>query len=674
MAGNVKGITIEFDGNTTKLDKALKDVKGSTKDIDRELNDVNKALKFNPTSVDLWRQKQDLLRQKITQTEKNLQNLRNAQQQLDNKHVDKNSEEYRKLQRAIIETESKLKTFKGQLQAIGSVKLQAVGAQMKSIGGKITAAGQSLRTASRYATAFTAAIGAMTYKAGKWADDINTMSKVYHISTEQLQLYGAAAKLVDVDVETIAKSHTKLAKNMSNAAQGSEKQVEAFKQLGINIKNSDGSLRSADDVFNDVVSSLGKMENETERDALAMTLMGKSATELNPLIEDGGETYKKVSETMKKYGLDFIDQKTLDDANKFNDAVDTIKAVGTVALQQLGTAMAGYLAPAMEQVVGFFGQIANWLSNLDPQILTIVTLISAGLAVLSPLLIVIGTLVSSIGSIVAGLGSLSGAFAVITGPIGMIVAAVAALVAAFVFAYNKSTQFRLAVDQIFNVIKAAFIPVIDSAKAMLKTLWDTLIDVGMTIATQLAPVLKMLMPVIKALATFMAGRLKTSFNMIAAVVKVVGAVIKSLATIVSTVVTTVGSKIASLKSKFESVANAFKKMFGGGVKAPHVPLPHFSISPAGWKIGDLLKGKIPSLSVKWYAQGGIFNGPTLAGIGEAGPEAVVPLDKFWDRLSELQGGIVINVYGADGQSVNDLAEAVKQKLIETEKRRRLAWQ
>ena len=674
MAGNVKGITIEFDGNTTKLDKALKDVKGSTKDIDRELKDVNKALKFNPTSVDLWRQKQDLLRQKITQTEKNLQNLRNAQQQLDNKHVDKNSEEYRKLQRAIIETESKLKTFKGQLQAIGSVKLQAVGAQMKSIGGKITAAGQSLRTASRYATAFTAAIGAMTYKAGEWADDINTMSKVYHISTEQLQLYGAAAKLVDVDVETIAKSHTKLAKNMSNAAQGSEKQVEAFKQLGINIKNSDGSLRSADDVFNDVVSSLGKMENETERDALAMTLMGKSATELNPLIEDGGETYKKVSETMKKYGLDFIDQKTLDDANKFNDAVDTIKAVGTVALQQLGTAMAGYLAPAMEKVVGFFGQIANWLSKLDPQILTIVTLISAGLAVLSPLLIVIGTLVSSIGSIVAGLGSLSGAFAVITGPIGLIVAAVAALVAAFALAYNKSAEFRAVVNEIVGVVASAFKPVIQSAVSMVKELWAAIVDTATTIATQLAPVLKMLMPVIKALATFMAGRLKTTFAIITTAVKILATTIKSLATIVSTVVTTVGSKIASLKSKFDSVANAFKKMFGGGVKAPHVPLPHFSISPAGWKIGDLLKGKIPSLSVKWYAQGGIFNGPTLAGIGEAGPEAVVPLDKFWDRLSELQGGIVINVYGADGQSVNDLAEAVKQKLIETEKRRRLAWQ
>lgn len=56
MAGNIKGITIEFQGDTTDLDKALRKVQNSTKDIDSELKNVNKALKFNPTNVDLWRQ------------------------------------------------------------------------------------------------------------------------------------------------------------------------------------------------------------------------------------------------------------------------------------------------------------------------------------------------------------------------------------------------------------------------------------------------------------------------------------------------------------------------------------------------------------------------------------------------------------------------------------------
>lgn len=672
MAGNVKGITIEFDGNTTKLDKSLKEVKNSTKDIDKELQDVNRDLRFSPTSVDLWRQKQDLLKQKIAQTETNLKALRDAQKQMDDKKVSKNSEEYRKLQRAIIEAESKLKTFKGQLRSLGSPKLQALGAQMKSVGGKITAAGQSMRTVSRYAAAFTAAIGALTYKSGKLADDLNTMSKIYHINTKQLQLYGAAADLVDVEVETIAKSHTKLAKNMANAQDGSKKQAEAFKKLGVEITNSDGSLRSADDVFNDTIAALGSMENETERDALAMTLMGKSAAELNPLIEDGGETYKNVSETMKKYGLDFIDQETLDNANKFNDQLDTIKAIGALAFQQLGMAMAGYLAPAMEKITGLFGQLANWLSKLDPQILTMVTLISGGLAVLSPLLIFIGMLVSSLGTITTALGSMGGVVTAMLGPVGLIVAAVAALVAGFALAYKESEEFRSAIGEIASMLVSTFTPVFKMAVSTVKQLWATIVNTAKSVGETLAPALKTMMPVLKMVATIMAGRLKAAFTVITVAVKLLSAAIKGIAIVFAGVVQKVANLATSIKAKFDSVAKAFKRMFSGGIKAPHVPLPHFSISPKGWKVGDLLKGKIPSLSVNWYAKGGIFNSPSLIGVGEAGSEAVVPLDKLWNAIAEINGGVVINVNGAGDPYA--VAQEVQRILIEQTKRRRLAWQ
>lgn len=57
MAGNIKGITIEFRGETTKLDKAIKDINKNARNLDRELKNVDTALKFNPTNVDLWRQK-----------------------------------------------------------------------------------------------------------------------------------------------------------------------------------------------------------------------------------------------------------------------------------------------------------------------------------------------------------------------------------------------------------------------------------------------------------------------------------------------------------------------------------------------------------------------------------------------------------------------------------------
>ena len=198
MAGNIKGITIEFQGDTTKLDKALRHIKNSTKDIDSELKQVNKALKFNPTSVELWRQKQDLLRQKIKETEDNLKELKNIQAQMDASGVDKNSEAYRRVSREIIEAESKLKTFNNELRKVGQVNLRAMSEQFKAMGNKLTSAGQAMRGISTAAAAATAAIGALTVKSAQWADDISTMSKRYRIGTKDLQMYSAAAELVDV--------------------------------------------------------------------------------------------------------------------------------------------------------------------------------------------------------------------------------------------------------------------------------------------------------------------------------------------------------------------------------------------------------------------------------------------------------------------------------------------
>ena len=338
--GSIKGITIEFRGETTKLSSALRKVNKETAEIDKELKNVDKALKFNPTSIELWRQKQDLLQQKIGDTEEKLNLLKKQQAAMDTAEVDKQSVEYQKLQREIITTESKLAHFNAEKDKLEHINLKVASEQFKQWGSSLETAGQKMAGLSTAAAGVVASIGAITYKAGTNADNLNTLSKVYGISTGDLQKYKYAADLVDVSVEDIAKSHVKLEKSMYSASNGSKTQSEAFKKLGVSVTNADGSLRSSDEVFQDVITSLGSMENETERDALAQQLLGKSAANLNPLIEDQGETYKEVSDTMSKYNLEIVDQETLDKANEFNDSLDTMKLLGQAALAQVGSQLA----------------------------------------------------------------------------------------------------------------------------------------------------------------------------------------------------------------------------------------------------------------------------------------------------------------------------------------------
>lgn len=109
--------------------------------------------------------------------------------------------------------------------------------------------------------------------------------------------------------------------------------------------------------------------------------------------------------------------------------------------------------------------------------------------------------------------------------------------------------------------------------------------------------------------------------------------------------------IDTAKGLIKSAIDTIKGFFNFKISFPHVPLPHFSLSPSGWKVGDLLKGSIPKLSVQFYAKGGVFDSPTMFNnngglgiLGENGAEAIVPLEnnlgwlnKMADMLTDRMG-------------------------------------
>lgn len=108
----------------------------------------------------------------------------------------------------------------------------------------------------------------------------------------------------------------------------------------------------------------------------------------------------------------------------------------------------------------------------------------------------------------------------------------------------------------------------------------------------------------------------TFSSLVGTVLGIFNSVREAITNPIETAKNTVGGIIDTIKGFFSNFH----------IQLPHINLPHFAISPAGWQIGDLLKGSIPSLSIEWYATGGMFNGASIIGVGEAGTEFVVPRD------------------------------------------------
>lgn len=148
-SSKIKGITIEIDGDTTKLGKALESAEGSSKSLQSELKGINTLLKLDPSNVELLTQKQQVLTDAISSTEDKLQTLKTAQAQVQAQFEkgDITAEQYRDFQREIVATEKRLESLKNEAKEFGSVfeqQVKAASEKVKELGGKVEEAGKKM--------------------------------------------------------------------------------------------------------------------------------------------------------------------------------------------------------------------------------------------------------------------------------------------------------------------------------------------------------------------------------------------------------------------------------------------------------------------------------------------------------------------------------------------------
>lgn len=629
MASRIAGITIEIGGDTSNLQKSLKGVDSQLKQTQNALKDVNKLLKLDPTNTDLLRQKQQLLRQTVSQTKERLDALKAAQAQMDANGIDKNSAQYQELQREIIETEGALKNATKEAKNF-SPALEKIRAAAQKASSALAAAAQKTKALSTAAAGALTAIGGMGLKALSTADDLLTMAQRTGLSTDELQRFAYASDRVDVSVEDITKALTKLKTKI-------DPNNKSLAALGVSATNADGSLRDATDVFYDVLQALSEVENETERDQLAMDLFGKSADSLAGIIDDGGAALKAYGEEAENVGA-IMDEQTLTSLGSMNDELDRLKAQGMATLIQTGAKALQALSPVLEKVAAGVGRILDFIGSLSPETLQVIITVLAVIAAISPLLSILSALATAI--------------AFIASPVGIAIAAFAALVAAGIAIYQNWDTIKAKAEEIAGKIKESW-----------ENIKSGVVESFTSMKTEAIKEFNNLKTKITTTATNILTKVKTTF---------------------ANIKTAITTPINTAKSLVESAVNAIKNIFpiSMGKIFDGIKLPHFKIDGGEipWGIGGA--GKKPSVSIEWYRkamqQPYILNGATIFGAaggkllggGESGKEIIFSYDKL---ASMMRGNnVVINVYPSAGMNETELANKVQRVLVRQANQRRAA--
>lgn len=267
----------------------------------------------------------------------------------------------------------------GKQSADASNKFDKLGSVCKGAAAALTGA---IVAVSAAAVECGKALINMSLSGAEYADNVLTESQVTGIATDKLQEYMYAAELVDVSTETLTKSMAKNIKSMNTASSGTGAAAEAYKKLGVQVTNADGSLRDSDTVYWELIDSLGKVQNETERDALAMQLLGKSAQELNPLIKQGSERMQELGEKAHEAGY-VVSEEMLNAYGELDDQVQYLKvgvegaknSLGTVFLPILtdlattGNELLGEFSKGMQDANGDIGKMGEVIEQVLPKAL-----------------------------------------------------------------------------------------------------------------------------------------------------------------------------------------------------------------------------------------------------------------------------------------------------------------
>ena len=395
------GAHVEADGER-EFRESIKRIEQSVKTLGTEAKKVASQYDASDKSVEALSARNDVLNKRIDEQKRYVDELSKALKNAEDVYG-KDSDQVQKWTQKLNNAEADLNKLTRELRTnVEEIKKQSgeydeaskAAEEFAEETGKASKASQAFGVAAKGAgiaigvvTAAVAACTAAAAKLGKafvsmttegatYADTVLTQATVTGIATDKLQEYMYAAELVDVSTETLTGAMAKNIRSMNSAREGTGNAARAYDRLGVSVTKQNGQLRDSEEVFAQVIDALGKVKNETERDALAMEIFGKSAQELNPLIIAGSGALAEYAKQAREAGA-VLDEKTLKAYGKLDDQLQRLKNGAQAAKNALGQVFLPVLTSLATDGVDALGRITKAINDANGDVQKISQNVSA---------------------------------------------------------------------------------------------------------------------------------------------------------------------------------------------------------------------------------------------------------------------------------------------------------
>ena len=428
------------------------------------------------------------------------------------------------------------------------------------------AGGIDLAAASDMVTDAMSALGMGVDEAGTMVDQMAKTASTTNTSVAQLGegilTIGATAKTVKGGTAELNTALGILANNGIKGAEGgthlrnvilslqnpTDKAAACMEQLGLDVYDSEGNMRSLNDILGDLNTSMDGMTAAEKSNIIGQIFNKTDLSSVNALLANTGSTWDDLQQSIIDSG-GAAQQMADTQLDNLQGQITILKS----ALEGLAISFGELLLPAIKMIVGWVQKFVDWLNGMDEGTKKVVTTIALLAAALGPVLIVIGKVVSAVGTImtivpkVAGvINTVKTAFAalnttMLANPIFLIIAAITALVAAFIYLWNTNEDFRQFWINLWENVKEVAIAVWEAIKNFFTAAWEAISSTAQAVWN--------------GIKDFFSGLWEGIKTIFSTVVEVIKTIITTYFNIYKTIITTV---LNAIKTVFTTIWNGIK--------------------------------------------------------------------------------------------------------------------
>jgi phage-related minor tail protein len=601
-----------------------------------------------------------------------------------------------KMQQELKATTEELKTKSSAWYKL-SESMDKAGEKMKAVGDKISSAGKTLSTAvslpllgiGTAATKmamdavesenlFEVAMGAVAGDARKWSEETSKALglNAYNVRNNMATYNAMLTSMGLTSDESLKMSEGLTQLSYDMASFYNLKPEEAFDKLKSGISGEAEPLKALGILVNDNTIKTYAYANGIAKQGEQLTEAQKVQARYGAIMEATKNAQGDLARTM--------------------DSPTNKLRIMKEQAQQIGIQFGQILIPILEKLIAIIKPLMDQFQGLSKEQQEMIVKIALVAAAVGPVLLIVGKVVSVIGTISTAFGAVSGAMAAaggasgavgaaiaaITGPVGIAIAAVAGFIAIFVLLFKNNETFRNSVITVWNQIKTIMAGVFEAIKALIQAFVQVAGAIWQKYGADIVTVISAAFNVIASVVTTALNVIKNIIQIVTSLIKgdwqgvwegvknltqnlwngiqsVISGVLNLIKGIISvetgfvkntisgawnTVKSVTSSIWQGIKTAIETPINAAKNTVKNAIdaivgffrniklpeiKIPQIKLPHFELTGKF----SLSPPQVPKLSVNWYSTGGIFSSPSVIGVGEAGTEAVVPVEKLDELMA-----------------------------------------